>query len=159
MNPTASEIDLDLWMPQVVQNVFELMLTLPVCISDRPTPMPDERVSGTISIVGDRVNGAVYLHFPEPLARHATELMLGLSTADEADTASVNDVISELSNMVGGGLKSLMCDAGWDCAMSTPAILRGPACTFELEADTRTKLMNFSAGAETLVVEVHLKVN
>jgi hypothetical protein len=60
--------------------------------------------------------------------------------------------------MVGGGLKSLLCDAGWDCAMSTPAIMRGPAFAFELEPTTRVQLFNFSAAAEILTVEVHLNV-
>jgi len=159
MNPIVPEFDLKGTVPNIVQNVFETMLNLPVTPGGEGVPLQEERVSGTIGIVGDGFSGAVYLHFPEPLARRAAAMMLGFGSPEEVDTTAVNDVISELANMIGGGIKSALCDGGMDCAMSTPAIVRGPAFAVELPAGTRVEQFSFQSAAECLAVEVHLKLD
>ena len=44
---------------------------------------------------------------------------------EEVGDPEVNDVIGELCNMIGGTLKSNLCDAGFSCQLSLPAVLRG----------------------------------
>ena len=159
MTEATSTFDLAGIIQRIVPNVFDTMLSLAV----KPTPSClvgcGERVSGTIGIAGDTVSGAVYLHLTEPLARRAAVAMLGLDFAGAADTSAINDVTSELANMIGGGLKSALCDAERPCAMSTPAIVRGMAFVIELPPGLRAETFAFDCHGECLSVEVHLKLD
>ena len=40
-------------------------------------------------------------------------------------------MVGEATNMLTGGLKSWLCDSGAECAVSTPAIIRGSAFVIE----------------------------
>ena len=73
--------------------------------------------------------------------------------------ADVNDVVGEATNMLTGGLKSWLCDAGAECAVSTPAIIRGTAFNIESMPDVLRELLVFNCGEDRLIVEVHIKFN
>jgi chemotaxis protein CheX len=68
-------------------------------------------------------------------------------------------VVGEVTNMLAGGLKSWLCDAGAECAVSTPAIIRGNAFAIESMADVMRDLLVFDSGNNRFVVEVHIKLN
>lgn len=159
MNPTSTPFDLHDAVLRIVPHVFDTMLSLPIMRSTAGNTAWGERVSGTIGIAGESLSGSVYLHFSEPLARRAAAAMLGLDSPEAADTGSVNDVVSELANMIGGGFKSALCDANLPCAMSTPSIVRGPAFAIELPPGLRSENFTFDCHGERLAVEVHLKLN
>lgn len=144
---------------RIIPNVFETMLSLTTTPCAASTPAGGERVSGTIGIAGETLSGAIYLHFSEPLARRAAAAMLGLNSVDKVDTGAVNDVASELANMIGGGIKSALCDADRPCAMSTPSIVRGPAFVIELPSGLLSETFVFDCNSERLAVEVHLKLD
>ena len=74
------------------------------------------------------------------------------------DNGAVNDVASELTNMIGGGIKSALNDAERPCAMSTPSIVRGLGFTIELAPGARSETFVFDCHGERLAVEVHLKL-
>jgi CheY-specific phosphatase CheX len=159
MTPTPSTFDLHGAVLRIVPQVFETMLSLTVAPGAAVAPTKGERVSGTVGIAGETLSGAIYLHFSEPLARRAAAAILGLDSPDAADTSSVNDVVSELANMIGGGFKSALCDANLPCAMSTPSIVRGPAFVIELPPGLRSENFAFDCHGERLAVEVHLKLD
>lgn len=159
MNETTTPFDLHGAVLRIVPHVFDTMLSLPILPGTAGDPSTGERVSGTIGIAGETLSGSVYLHFSEPLARRAAAAMLGLDSPEAADTSSVNDVVSELANMIGGGFKSALCDANLPCAMSTPSIVRGPAFAIELPPGLRSEKFSFNCLGERLAVEVHLKLN
>jgi CheY-specific phosphatase CheX len=50
--------------------------------------------------------------------------MLGMPV-EELGAAEVNDVVGELSNMIGGNFKSRLNDAGFSCSLSVPTVVRG----------------------------------
>jgi chemotaxis protein CheX len=159
MIQTSSTFDMPETIRHIVPNVFDTMLSL-VAKSTVIGAVPHgERVSGTIGIASDTLSGSVYLHFAEPLARRAAAAMLGLDSPDAADVSAVNDVVSELANMIGGGFKSALCDAGYPCAMSTPAIVRGHGFAIELPPGLSSETFVFDCHGESLAVEVHLKLN
>ena len=155
MTSAPSTFDLRGALLGIVPHVFQTMLSLAVKPGE---PLRGERISGTIGIVGENLSGAVYVHFSESLAKRAASVMLSLDSADEPDHECVNDVASELANMIGGGLKSALCNAGWPCAMSTPSIIRGPAFTIELPQGLRADTFSFDCDGEPLAVEVHLNL-
>lgn len=158
-NQTASTFDLRGTVLRVVPNVFETMLSLPAKPAAPDATPHIQRVSGTIGIAGETLSGFIYLHFSEALARRVTVAMLGLDSLDAADNGSVNDVVSELANMIGGGFKSALCDANLPCAMSTPSIIRGQAFAIELPPGLSSETFIFDCHGEFLAVEIHLKLD
>ena len=158
-NQTASTFDVRATVLRVVPLVFETMLSLPANLAAPDATLHIERVSGTIGIAGEPLSGFIYLHFSEELARHVTVAMLGLDSPDAADNGSVNDVVSELANMIGGNFKSALCDANLPCAMSTPSIIRGQAFDIEMPPGLKSETFIFSCQGEHLAVEIHLKLD
>jgi chemotaxis protein CheX len=120
-------------------------------------PQFDERVTGCVGFAGEHVNGAIYLHLPAPFAAGVAAAMLGLAPADLGE-AEVNDVVGEVTNMLTGGLKSWLCDSGAECAVSTPAIIRGSAFAIEPVPDVAREWLIFNCDHNRIVVEIHVKL-
>lgn len=139
-------------------DVFETMLSMKaVAVVNSGMPPMDERVTGTVAFAGEHINGAVYLHLRTPFAGHVAATMLGLP-AEELGEAEVNDVVGEVTNMLTGGLKSWLCDSGAECAVSTPAIIRGSAYVIEPVPNVDREWLIFECDQNRIVVEIHVKV-
>ena len=141
-------------------DVLETMLAAKAeLLPDHGMPVHAERVSGTVGFAGDNVNGAVYLHLSGAFARRGASGLLGLSADDKISDGDVNDVVGEMANMLTGGLKSWLCDAGLHCAVSTPAIIRG--CNFDIEStpDVERARLVFNCAGEQVAVEIHIKID
>lgn len=155
----TTNLDINKHVGTIVPQVFETMLSAVAM----PIPVPllphSERISGAVGIEGDQIRGQVYIHFSELLAARAARAMLGMSESELLDDVSTNDVVGEIANMVVGGLKSALCDAGLSCAMSTPSIMRGPSVTVEMPAETQSELFAFVCQGEILTIEVHLELH
>lgn len=156
MNSTEPKFIVNEHMAGIVAHVFETMLALNV-VAASPTKLPGERVSSAIGIGGERINGTVYLHFPEKLAREVTRAMLQCTPGQNAGDNDVNDVIGEMGNMVGCRLKCLLNDADIFCAVSTPSVIRG-AFTVDAPPDVTAEIFYFSCLGQRLAVEVHLQI-
>jgi chemotaxis protein CheX len=138
--------------------VFSTMLSLPALPVAEAMPVStQERITGTVGFVGEAVTGAVYLHVPAPFARRITCAILGMPAEESPGDADVNDVVGEVTNMLAGGLKSWLCDAGAACALSTPAIIRGSS--FHIMASEGVSKMQFpfASDAHRGLLEVHFK--
>lgn len=157
MNTTATKFKVSDHIAGVVAHVFETMLLLPAVPAPATKPAPD-RVSGAIGIAGDNVTGTVYLHFPESLARAATCAMLQCPPEQTVGDSEINDVIGEMSNMIGCRLKSLLNDADIFCAVSTPSVIRG-AFAVEAPQGVTAEMFYFKCLEQGLVVEVHLQIS
>ena len=158
MNTVATPFNLAEQIGQIVPNVFQTMLALPATSGPAGELTKSARISGTVGVAGDIVTGAIYLHLPEALAVQAARSMLGLPENEMAADGDVNDIVGELTNMVGGGLKSSLCNAERECAMSTPSIIRG-AYAIEVPQDLRVEVFYFNCLEHRLAVEVHLKLD
>ena len=141
-------------------DVFETMLATKAVLTEREgLPSFPERVTGSVGFAGDTVTGALYLHLSKPFANQAAAAMLGLPAEEITGEAEVNDVVGEVTNMLTGGLKSWLCDAGAPCAVSTPAIIRGKSFAIESVPDVQHAALVFDCGAERVIVEIHVKFN
>jgi len=148
------------FMTRHLVDVFETMLSMPAVLQPAATvPHFDNRVTGSVGFAGDKVTGAIYLHFSAPFATTVAAAMLGLKPEELSDDNEVNDVVGEATNMVTGGLKSWLCDSGADCAMSTPAIIRGKAFSIEPMPDVQRECLVFKCNQDFVVVEIHIKLN
>ena len=83
-----------------------------------------ERISGSVGLGGDMVTGAVYLHLSAEFANQIAATMLGFRRTTLQTTTRMTSS-ANAPNMLAGGLKSVLCDKGFECAVSTPAIIRG----------------------------------
>jgi len=148
------------FMTRHLVDVFETMLSMPVALRPGASlPHFDSRVTGSVGFAGDKVTGAIYLHMSAPFANIVAAAMLGLKPEEISDENEVNDVVGEATNMVTGGLKSWLCDSGAECAMSTPAIIRGKSFAIEPMADVTRECLVFAHEQNFVVVEIHIKLN
>lgn len=140
----------------VVSHVFETMLAQPAIPATAIARPSSDRISGAIGIAGDTLNGTIYLHFPTTLAADVARAILQTPPEEPPGDAEINDVVGEMSNMVGAKLKSLLNDADVYCAVSTPSVIRG---SFAVEApqDVTAETFYFSCLNQGLAVEVHLQ--
>jgi chemotaxis protein CheX len=146
------------FMSRHLVDVFETMLTLrAIPAADKGMPLFDDRVTGCVAFAGDNVNGAVYLHLAAPFAGHVASAMLGLPATDLGEI-EINDVVGEVTNMLTGGLKSWLCDSGAECAVSTPAIIRGSSFVIEPVPEVEREWLLFDCGSQRVVVEIHVRV-
>lgn len=157
MNQTLDLLNVCEFMKRHLVDVFETMLQMqPVLATEAPTPPFPDRVSGSVGFAGENVNGAIYLHLSTGFATRLACTMLGLKP-EEIGEADINDVVGEVANMLTGGLKSWLCDAGAPCAVSTPAIIRGTAFAIEPMPDVEHACLPFHCDKETVLVEIHVK--
>ena len=154
---TTIEFNAQSTIRSIVPNVFNTMAALSVAPGDAsPAGIENDRVSGTIGIAGDTVTGAVYVHLPEALARRIVNAMMGNPADQAVEDGDMNDVVGELTNMIGGGFKSALCDANRPCAMSTPSIIRG-AYAIEVPHDLQAEAVHFKCGEFSFSIEVHTR--
>ena len=160
MSQTIQLPDICEFMTRHLVDVFDTMLAMPAALTPKAgLPHFEERVTGSVGFAGDSVTGAVYLHLSATFANRVAAAMLGLPPEEIAGDTDVNDVVGEVTNMLTGGLKSWLCDAGAECAVSTPAIIRGTAFAIESMPDVKRELLVFDSGQDRFIVEVHIKFN
>lgn len=160
MTQTVQIGDVRDFMTRHLVDVFGTMLSMQAV----PTPgalAPDfeSRVTGSVGVAGENITGAIYLHLAAPFANEVAAAMLGLKPEEISDDNEVNDVVGEATNMITGGLKSWLCDSGAECAMSTPAIIRGKSFAIEPMPDVAREILVFAVGPNFIVVEIHIKLN
>ncbi len=159
MTQTTPSLNLRQMATDALGGVFDTMLSrklVPNAPAGTPLPLV-RRVTGSVGFGGEKVTGAVYIHLPGALATQVTAGMLGLAPEEIEGDEMVNDVVGELCNMVAGGLKSALCDAGLTCAVSTPAIIRGDAFQIETMPDIRQEHLWFDCPPHHLLLELHVK--
>jgi len=160
MSEFTQSVNVREYMTHHLVEVFDTMLSMKAApVRERLLPRYRERVTGCVGFAGADVNGAVYLHLSAEFAVCTAAAMLGLQPDEISGEAEVNDVVGEVANMLAGGLKSTLCNAGNACAISTPAIIRGNSFVIEPMPDVERLWLMFACGKERLVVEVHIKYN
>ena len=157
---TAPTLDIRHFLNGHLVDVFETMLSMKA----RPAPdvKPPEfagRTTGSVGFGGDTVTGAVYLHLAADFSNRIAATMLGLPPEETLGDTDVNDVVGECTNMLAGGLKSALCDKGYECAVSTPAIIRGTSFNIESLPEVQQEMLIFECNGSRLAVEVHIKFN
>lgn len=150
-------IDLQGFVSTAVKEVFDTMLSMEAAdfVTDAEAVVSGNRIVGSVGFAG-RATGCINLHFTDPFATEITAAMLG-SEPDEIDGEEVHDVIGEVSNMVGGDLKSRLCDAGFPCELSIPSTTRGSDFRIESKGWMRCERFSFKSQKHTAIVEVFLK--
>ncbi|MBI5895589.1 MAG: flagellar motor switch protein FliN, partial [Desulfobacterales bacterium] len=141
-----------------VIDVFYTMLSMETAnISEVPEGFREEkRTVGTVSFAGD-VQGLFNIQVNDDFARTMTAAMLGIKVEEIGSEEEVFDVLRELSNIIGGNLKSAFVDVGLSCVLSTPAITNGKDFRVESLNIIKTQRFLFSCGGSTVIVDAGIK--
>lgn len=166
--PVTSEA-MDTMVSSAVEKVFTTMLQGGVSYdgaisidesSGSAAPLPEDcpMVVGSVGFIG-AVNGVIYLFFEEAHALALTANFLGMEPAELAneDSETVNDALGELTNMIVGTFKNQLCDAGFNCRLTVPSILRGNSFCIETTSSVIQRLYRFTTGGKLFAAELFLK--
>jgi CheY-specific phosphatase CheX len=109
-------VDLKNFVTNSVKRVFGTMLSMEVESEEPPnraSVTTGRHVVGTVAFAGAAM-GNVNIFVSRDFAAAMTAAMLGLAVEDIGRDEDVHDVIGEVCNMVGGDLKSRLCDVGFE---------------------------------------------
>ena len=158
MNTEINTLDLKEFLTDAIGNVFDMMLSMEAEFIDVGSQTPDgeNRIVGTVSFAG-KVLGSINLQVNETFARIMTAAMLDMELDEIEGQEEIYDVIGEMSNMIGGDLKSRLCDAGYPCELSIPSITSGHNFKIESKNWVRHESLAFRCRQHTGRVEVYIK--
>ena len=119
-------VDIKTAIVNSVIDVFYTMLDMEVeAIQQVPDSFTEEmRTVGSVTLTGE-VDGVFNIQVNDDFGRAMTAAMLGMDVKEVQSEEEVYDVIREVSNIIGGNLKSNFVDAGLSCVLSTPSITNG----------------------------------
>jgi len=153
-----NKLDLKSYVSNAVTDVFEAMLDMDVAfVDDAPESSSDGmQIVGTVSFAG-KAMGSINLRFNEDFARQITAAMLDMEDDEIEGDEEIQDVVGELSNMIGGDLKSRLCDEDLTCDLSIPTITSGREFQIEPKGWTRHEHFVFNYQTQSGQVDVYLK--
>lgn len=151
-------LDLRELIVQAMTEVFDMMLSMEISHidDDADSTLNGNRIVGSVSFAG-KASGNINIHVSDNFARTMTAEMLGIDVDEIEDDGEIHDVIGETSNMVGGNLKSRLCDYGLPCELSIPSITCGSVFTIESMNWMRHEKIFFQNHQHVILVEVFMK--
>ena len=108
---------------------------------------------------GGDATGIVNIQVGEEFSRIMAASMLGMEPEEIEGLEEIVDLLGELSNIVGGSLKSALTDAGLACALSTPSFTTGTDFEIELLNLERYERFAFTYDIHTVFVEMGIKIS
>jgi flagellar motor switch protein FliN/FliY len=151
-------VDVPTTVINAVIDVFYTMLSMEIeSIQEVPAGFrEDKRTVGNVSFAGD-VHGMFNIQVNDDFARTMTAAMLGMQEDEIESEEEVFDVIREMSNIIGGNLKSSFVDVGLSCVLSTPSITNGIDFKVEALNIINTQRFLFQVDNQTIIVDAGIK--
>ena len=151
-------LDLKDFIVQAMSEVFSTMLSMEIeCVGDEQAEkLNGNRIVGSVSFAG-KASGNISIHVSKEFAQKMTAEMLGMDDDEVEDDEEIHDVIGETSNMVGGNLKSRLCDVGLSCELSIPTITSGIGFKIDSMNWMRHEKIIFQNHEHIVLVEVFMK--
>ena len=151
-----TSFDLPTFLRGATQEVFDTMLSMELVEKDKAELENSGRIVGSVSLAGT-VSGTVNIHVSDNFACQITANMLGMELDEIESDEEVHDVIGELSNMIGGDLKSRLCDAGFTCELSIPSITSGKDFNIESRGWAVNETVYFQYEEHIALIEAFIK--
>jgi len=151
-----STFDLPTFLRGATQEVFDTMLSMELAEKEAQTFTAGNRIVGSVSLAGS-VSGTVNIHVSDAFAYQITANMLGMDPDEIESDEEVHDVIGELSNMIGGDLKSRLCDSGFTCELSIPSITSGRDFSIESKGWAVKEFVCFQYQDHIALIEAFIK--
>ncbi|MEA3435026.1 MAG: chemotaxis protein CheX [Thermodesulfobacteriota bacterium] len=153
-------IDVKANITNSVTDIFETMLSMDVKPAETVSKESVEglRNVGSVNFAGD-ITGIINFQVSDEFARLMTASMLGMEIEELEGQEEINDLIAEISNIIGGNLKSSYLDIGMICELSTPSITRGNDFIIESFDMTTYERFAFKSNEHDIFVEVGIKTS
>ncbi len=151
-----SNFDLPTFIRGATQEVFDTMLSMELSEQELTDFGDTSRIVGSVSLAGT-ASGTVNIHVSDSFACQITANMLGMELDEIESDDEVHDVIGELSNMIGGDLKSRLCDAGFPCELSIPSITSGKDFSIESKGWAVNETVCFQFEDHIALIEAYIK--
>jgi flagellar motor switch protein FliN len=141
-----------------VVEVFDTMVSMEIEDSDSEPADPSgvSRMVAGVNFAG-HVAGMLNIQVTSDLARLMTAKMLDMEPEELEGDREIKDLLSEISNIVGGNLKSALNDAGLACELSTPSMTYGSDFSIKSLNMERFERFVFMHQQDWIFVEVGLK--
>jgi len=154
-----NSLDFKALLANATNHVFDTMLSMHIEAVQADSGMIKDscQIVGSVGFAGE-VAGCMNIHVGGAFARQITAAMLG-EDPEKVGEDDVFDVVGELSNMIGGDVKSRLCDAGMPCILSIPTTTSGSNFTIESQGWIRHELLVFRSNEHIALVEVYVKLN
>ena len=138
--------------------VFDTMVSMEIEHSDsEPEDTANaDRVVAAVNFNGN-VAGILNIQVTTDLARLMTAKKLDMEPEELEGDGEIKDLLSEISNIVGGNLKSALNDAGLACELSMPSMTYGSDLTINSLNMERFERFVFMHQQDWIFVEVGLK--
>ena len=140
----------------VFETMFSIKLEAVETVSE--TSLTGVRNVSSVCFAGD-ATGIVSIHVGTELSRRMAANMLGTEPEQIEGESEIQDLLGELGNIVGGGLKSALTDTGLRCALSTPSFTTGSDFMIEALNLERYERFAFQAESHTVFVEMGVKIS
>ncbi len=154
-----NSIDFKSFLSNSTNEIFDTMLSMEVeAVESEKGPINDiHKIVGSVCFAGD-ASGCMNIHVDNDLAKIITGNMLG-EDPEDVEEEEIIDVVGELSNMIGGDVKSRLCDAGLPCSLSIPTTISGENFIIESQGWDRHESFTFRSDEHVALVEVYVKSN
>ncbi|CAB1069259.1 Flagellar motor switch protein FliN [Olavius algarvensis Delta 1 endosymbiont] len=141
-----------------IVETFDTMVSMEIAVSDAEPPRTAgvSRMVAGVNFAG-HVIGLINIQLTSDLARLMMAYMLDLEPEEIEDGAEIKDMLAEISNIVGGNLKSALNDAGHPCVISTPSLTYGADFSIKSLSMDRFERYVFNYQDEVIFVEVGIK--
>jgi chemotaxis protein CheX len=139
--------------------IFTTMLMMDIIAGE---PIKREKIPFASSITGmiglaGLYKGVLAVHTPEKVAMNITSNFLGMDV--EEINEDVLDAIGELTNMLGGSVKSILSDTGKDIELSIPSTISGEKYNFQIRENADLLVIPFKVDdGQQFLVELQLEV-
>ncbi len=135
--------------------VFRAMLDVRVAAGDvvvEKAAIRRAEVIGSIGVAGF-LTGSISVFLPKALARRAAAVMLGLGSGDTPADSELVDAIGELTNMIGGNIKTELFQKAPLFDISAPSVYIGDDLQRRTVTDDLCFHVPFTAASESFSVE------
>ena len=152
-------------MIRSVQSVFKTMASHDVkfieqvSVDTHALSLASSHVIASVGFLG-AADGLIYLCLTEEFAKIASSRILGMSCEEVTMHGEevVHDAIGEITNMTVGGFKNTLCDLGFPCKLTLPAIVRGHKLSIAAIKSATRHIFHFDCAGHRLTVDLQLKL-
>ena len=134
---------------QIIHEVWSSMLGIEVEPVDAPRPESDDAIAGSVGVTG-ATDALISMETSADGARRFASTMFGMSD-EEASDDDIADAIGELTNMVGGNIKSLLPEPS---TLSLPVVARGKSPTMRVPGGRPLLEAGYIAGGYPMYLTV-----
>ncbi len=141
-----------------IVETFDTMVSMEIEVSDSEPPDTAgvSRMVAAVNFAGNII-GLINIQVTSELANLMMANMLDLEPEEIEDESEIKDMLAEISNIIGGNLKSGLNDAGHACVISTPSLTYGADFSIKSLSMDRFERYIFSYQEDLIFVEVGLK--